>query len=67
MNFSAKNLVRVLLLNGFIFKRSIGSHYLYYNQKTDKTVIVPMHGNKDIPKGTFFAILKQADIDKSDL
>ena len=67
MNFSAKNLVRVLLLNGFIFKRSKGSHYLYYNQKTDKTVIVPMHGNKDIPKGTFFAILKQADIDKSDL
>ena len=23
-----------------------------------------MHGNKDLPKGTFYAILKQAGIDK---
>ncbi|MFA4851137.1 MAG: type II toxin-antitoxin system HicA family toxin [Bacteroidales bacterium] len=65
MNFSAKNLIRVLLINGFVFKRSKGSHHLYYNSKTNKTVIVPMHGSKDMPKGTFLVILKQAGIDKS--
>lgn len=67
MNYSAKNLVRILLLKGFLFKRSKGSHHLYYNKETEKTVVVPMHGSKNIPKGTFFTILKQADIDKSDV
>jgi len=67
MNYSAKNLVRILLLKGFVFKQSKGSHHLYYNKDIEKTVIVPFHGNKNIPKGTFFAILKQAGIDKSDL
>ncbi|MFN4285220.1 MAG: type II toxin-antitoxin system HicA family toxin [Lacibacter sp.] len=27
----------------------------------------PVHGNKDIPKGTFYAILKQAGISKDEL
>ena len=64
MNFSAKNLIRLLLLNDFVFKRAKGSHHIYFNQKTNKTIVVPMHGSKDMPKGTFFAILKQAGIDK---
>jgi predicted RNA binding protein YcfA (HicA-like mRNA interferase family) len=65
MNYQAKNIVSALILNGYVFKRSKGSHNVYYNHVTNKTVIVPMHG-KDLPKGTFFAILKQAGIDKMD-
>lgn len=49
--------------NGFLFKRAKGSHQLYYNSTTNKTVIVPVHGGKDMKKGTFLAILKQSDID----
>lgn len=52
---------------GYFFKQANGSHQLYYNPKTGKTVIVPMHGKKDLPKGTFFAILKQAGIDKAEI
>ena len=40
---------------------------VYYNAATNKTLVVPIHGNKDLPKGTFFAILKQAGIDKNEL
>ena len=29
---------------------------------TNKTVIVPVHGGKDMKKGTFISILKQAGI-----
>jgi predicted RNA binding protein YcfA (HicA-like mRNA interferase family) len=29
--------------------------------------VVPVHGNKDLKKGTFLAILKQAGIDKNGL
>jgi len=64
LNYSSKNLIRILLLNGFVFKRSKGSHHLYFNEALNKTVIVPMHG-KDMPKGTFLSILKQAGIDKN--
>jgi predicted RNA binding protein YcfA (HicA-like mRNA interferase family) len=67
MNFSAKNLISLLERNGYFFKRASGSHQLFYNPLTGKTVIVPVHGNKDLAKGTFFAILKQAGIDKTEI
>ena len=67
MNYSAKYLIRLLLENGFNFKRSKGSHQLYYNPEKNITVIVPFHGNKDLAKGTYYDILKQAGInDKRD-
>jgi len=62
MNLSAKFLIKILGKNEFVFKRVKGSHHIYFNITTNKTVVVPMHGNKDLPKGTFFAILKQAGI-----
>jgi len=67
MNLSAKRLIKLLEDNGFTFKRTSGSHQIFYNFKSNKTVVVPVHGNKDIPKGTFFAILKQAGIDKNNI
>jgi predicted RNA binding protein YcfA (HicA-like mRNA interferase family) len=30
-------------------------------------VVVPVHGSKNLPKGTFFSILKQAGLEKTDL
>jgi predicted RNA binding protein YcfA (HicA-like mRNA interferase family) len=67
MNLSPKHLIKILEQNGFFFKRSKGSHQLYYNPVTNKTVVVPVHGGKDMKKGTFFAVLKQAGIDKKNL
>ena len=67
MNQSSKFLIKLLEEHGYLFKRAKGSHQVYYNQETNSTIIVPVHGNKDIKKGTFLAILKQAGIDKSEL
>ncbi|OWY22463.1 type II toxin-antitoxin system HicA family toxin [Sphingobacteriales bacterium UPWRP_1] len=67
MNLSPNHLIKILLQYGFIFKLSKGSHQLYFNPVTNKTVIVPVHGGKDMKKGTFLAILKQAGIDKNEL
>lgn len=64
MNFSPKHLIKILENSGFTFKRSKGSHQLYYNPVTNKTAIVPVHQGRDLKKGTFFAILKQAGIEK---
>jgi predicted RNA binding protein YcfA (HicA-like mRNA interferase family) len=59
--------LKLLEENGFIFKRAKGSHQIYYNPIKNIIVIVPVHGSKDIKKGTFLAILKQAGIDKNEL
>ena len=62
MNLSPKYLIKILEHNGFVFLRAKGSHNLFINEKTGKMVIVPVHGGKDMKKGTFLSILKQADI-----
>ena len=67
MNQSSKFLIKLLEEHGYLFKRAKGSYQVYYNQETNSTIIVPVHGNKDIKKGTFLAILKQVGIDKSEL
>jgi predicted RNA binding protein YcfA (HicA-like mRNA interferase family) len=67
MNQSPKYLIKLLEAHGFIFKRAKGSHQVYYKPITNTTVIVPIHGGKDIKKGTLLAILKQAGIDKNEL
>jgi predicted RNA binding protein YcfA (HicA-like mRNA interferase family) len=67
MNLSPKYLIRILEQHGFIFKRSKGSHQLFFNSISNKTVIVPIHGGKDLKKGTFLAILKQAGISKNEI
>jgi len=66
MNLNPKHLIKILQQNGFVFLRAKGSHQLFYNAATGKTVIVPVHGGKDMKKGTFLTILKQADVDKKD-
>lgn len=63
MNLSANYLIKLLEKNGFFYKRTSGSHQVYYNPDTHKTAIVPVHGNRDLKKGTFLAIIKQAGID----
>jgi len=65
-SFTPKELIRILEQKGFQLKRSKGSHQIYKHPVSKNRVIIPMH-NKDIPKGTFYAILKQAGIDKNDL
>ena len=64
MDFSSKALIKILELNGYILKRSKGSHFIYYHPETKITVPVPVH-RRDIKKGTFYAILKEAKIDKN--
>jgi len=67
LNLSPKHLIKILGVNGFSFKRTKYSRQICHNPTTNKAVIVPLHGNKDMPKGTFFAILRQADIDRNSI
>ena len=63
MNLSSKYLIQLLEENGYVFKSAKGSHQVYYNPINNKTIIVPYHNGKDLKKGTFMAILKQAGLE----
>jgi predicted RNA binding protein YcfA (HicA-like mRNA interferase family) len=65
-SLTPKELIKILERKGFILKRIHGSHHYLINTLSNKIVVVPMH-NRDLPKGTLLAILKQAGIDKNEL
>ena len=55
---TGKQLLKLLKSKKWELDRINGSHHIL--KKGNKTVIVPVHGNKDIKKGTLSAILKEA-------
>ncbi len=57
---TGKELIKKLKNNGWILDRIKGSHYILI--KGNETVVVPVHSNKDIPKGTLDNILKKAGL-----
>lgn len=57
---NAKEVIKILKENGFMKKSQKGSHEKYI--KDDKTVIVPIHGKKDVPIGTIKSIEIQSDV-----
>lgn len=65
-SFTPKEVIKILKKKGFKLDRSRGSHQIYIHKQKQLRAIVPMHC-KDLPKGTFFSILKQADISKEEL
>jgi predicted RNA binding protein YcfA (HicA-like mRNA interferase family) len=67
MNQSPQHLIKLLEAKGFLLKRITGSHHIFFHPDLRKTVVVPVHGKKDIPNGTFLSIIKQAGISKEDI
>jgi predicted RNA binding protein YcfA (HicA-like mRNA interferase family) len=60
---SSKQIVKVLIANGYIFVSQKGSHAKY--KKGGRTVIVPSPKN-EIPLGTFRSIIRQAGLTHKD-
>ena len=65
-SYKPKDVVKLLEKNGFVLKRVKGSHHFFVHPETKKITTVPMH-TKDLPKGTYYAILRQAGINKEDI
>ncbi len=61
--FRYRQIVQRLKAFGFVFDRqAVGSHEIWYNEKTDSYTTVANHPG-DMPEGTLRAILKQAGIE----
>ena len=57
---SVKDVVDLLLKNGFELKSQRGSHLKF--EKEGRVVIVPNHSSKGVEKGTYHSILRQAGL-----
>lgn len=60
MTMSGKEMVRLLLANGWTIDRINGSHHIMI--KGSQTIAVPVHGNQSMKVGLLNAILKQAGL-----
>jgi predicted RNA binding protein YcfA (HicA-like mRNA interferase family) len=58
----AKELVKILNKAGFCEWRQKGSHLSLYREKDNKSLTVPVHFSKSIPKGTLRAIIREAGL-----
>lgn len=56
--------LRILLKLGFQPKRKKGSHLIL--TKNNKRVTLPIHEGRDVPRGTFLNIIKQAGLTKKE-
>ncbi|HEV3082746.1 MAG TPA: type II toxin-antitoxin system HicA family toxin [Gemmataceae bacterium] len=58
---------RVLEKNGWVLARIKGSHHAYQKPGNPGTVVVPVHGNRDLKPGTQHGIMKDAGLTERDL
>ena len=58
---NGKELIKIMKKNGWILDRINGSHHIMVREG-ERSIPVPVHGKKDIPKGLANAIQKQAGI-----
>ena len=54
-------MIKIMKRNGWILDRVTGSHHIMIKEG-QRSIPVPVHGKKDLPKGLANAILKQAEI-----
>lgn len=61
MPMKPREMIKLLIDNGFVEVSQNGSHKKMFNSTTNKTIIVPIH-SKELKKGTEQAILKEAGL-----
>jgi len=58
--------IQFLERNGFVLDRTSGSHFIFYHPDSRRRAVVPRH-NRDIPKGTLIALLREAGFTRNEL
>ena len=64
---SGKDVLQELLRGGFQLSHTRGSHHYLRKPGASRLVVVPVHGNRNLPPGTLRSILHQADLTVEDL
>ena len=64
---SEKRMCRILKKCGWTLIRIKSSHHAFRKPGNPNTVVVPVHGNKDLKQGTQHGIMKDAGLTDDDL
>jgi len=59
--------VRALQQAGFELVHVRGSHHYLRRPGGSRLVVVPVHGNRDMPAGTLRSVLRQAELTREEL
>ena len=67
-NVDSKQMVKVILKLGFVFKRQTGSsHAIYFRESDKRRTTIPIHGKKAIKRKTVKSICRDMDITINEL
>ena len=58
--------IQFLEQNGFVLDHVSGSHFIFYDAVSRRRAVVPRH-NRDLPKGTLIALLREAGFTRDEL
>ena len=64
---SGKRMCRMLERSGWTLMRIKGSHHADRKAGMTATIVVPVHGNRDLKPGTQSGILKESRLTEDDL
>jgi predicted RNA binding protein YcfA (HicA-like mRNA interferase family) len=64
---SGKRMCRILEEHGWKCVRIKGSHHAFQKPGHPITIIIPVHGNRDLKPGILRAIMKDAALSEGDL
>ncbi|WP_133513163.1 type II toxin-antitoxin system HicA family toxin [Candidatus Thiosymbion oneisti] len=59
---SGKTFCKFLEQHGWELQRVCGSHHIYTKSDREEILTVPVHGNKDLKKGTLQKLLKDSGL-----
>jgi predicted RNA binding protein YcfA (HicA-like mRNA interferase family) len=63
---SGKQVIAALEKEGWYVKRVRGSHHVLRHQSIPDAIPVPVHGNREIKRGTLASILRVAGISRDE-
>ena len=66
-SISGKKLCKVIEKFGWKLAKIKGSHHIYTKENVSTIVVIPIHGNRDLPIGTLKGILKDAGLNENDI
>jgi predicted RNA binding protein YcfA (HicA-like mRNA interferase family) len=61
-----RQVIRFLEQQGFVLDHTSGSHFIFYHPTSRRRAVVPRH-NRDLPKGTLIAVLREAGITREEM
>ncbi len=61
-----REVIRFLEQHGFILDRTSGSHFVFLHPISKRRAVVPKH-NRDMPKGTLLALLREAGFTREEM